>query len=109
MMMEKMSDAFDPSLLSAFVSLIGYYPTGTIVELSNGCKAYVLLVDPKNMRRPAIVEVIEDSNGKKTPEPFLIDLRVQKNLSILAKVDEPSIEELSPLITREFKPFEAYA
>jgi len=109
MMMEKMHDAFDSHLLNNFVSIVGYYPTGTVVELSNGLRALVILVDPDNLSRPAIVEVFEDSNGRKIPEPFMVDLRVQKGVSIRAKVDEPTIEELSPLITHEFGPFEAVA
>ncbi|MCX6345371.1 MAG: HD-GYP domain-containing protein [Armatimonadetes bacterium] len=109
MMMEKMCDSFDPFMLSTFISLIGYYPTGSIIELNNGCKAQILMVDPNNLTSPAIVEVIEDSNGNKPLEPFVVDLRVQKSISMRTDVDEPNLEELSPLITREFHPFEAYA
>jgi putative nucleotidyltransferase with HDIG domain len=109
MMMEKMSDAFDPHYLETFVSIVGYYPTGTFVELSNGFKAQVIMVDPDNMSRPAIVEVVEDSKGKRVPNPFMLDLRVQKGVSVRAKAGEPTLDELSPMITHEFHPFEAVA
>lgn len=109
LMTKKLAKSFNPSLLCTFVSLVGYYPVGTTVELNNGCKATVITTNPDNAAAPAIVEVTRTSDGQPVAQPYYVDMRSQKLVTIQPTVDENSVDHLSPLITHEIHPFRASA
>jgi len=58
------SKRYDPILVKAFVSSIGLYPPGTVVELSDRSLAIVLKSNPQfeNIERP-IIKIIRSSNS----------------------------------------------
>jgi HD-GYP domain-containing protein (c-di-GMP phosphodiesterase class II) len=63
---------FDPALAPMFVAMMGIYPAGTLVRLSDGRWGVVsegAVVEP----RYPVVKVIADENGPLT-RPFLLDL-----------------------------------
>ncbi|UTW46243.1 HD-GYP domain-containing protein [bacterium SCSIO 12696] len=67
---------FDPELALEFISLIGPYPAGTIVQLHNGLVG-IVLHSKHNKRHLPVVQVIRD-NGE-TVEPYKVDLLDTEN------------------------------
>ncbi len=63
---------FDDALALEFISVVGPYPPGTIVELKNGCIGIVLQSKAKKRHLPA-VELVRDSNGQDI-EPRVVNL-----------------------------------
>ena len=53
---------FDEKLVEAFISLIGIYPPGSLVELNTGEVAIVLASSPKHRLHP-LIEIVLDSEG----------------------------------------------
>jgi HD-GYP domain-containing protein (c-di-GMP phosphodiesterase class II) len=53
-MMKNSGSAFDPFLLKCFEELIGYYPSGTCVELDSGEIAVVIKSDSYDATRPQV-------------------------------------------------------
>jgi HD-GYP domain-containing protein (c-di-GMP phosphodiesterase class II) len=62
MMLGPLADRFDPVMLWALVSSVGFYPPGQLVELSDGRTAVVLAPDKQDLARPH-VRVIMDECG----------------------------------------------
>ena len=93
-MTQRFLDVFDPSLLSKFVSLVGHYPVGTVVQLNNGCKATVISNDPDRPSRPAIMEVTTDVNGNPLPQPVVVDFRQQEKIAPKESPDEDDISRI---------------
>lgn len=65
--------AFDPDLLTAFVTTMGIWPTGSIVELRTGRLAVVIDQHPDHRDRPTVA-VFFDPVGASAIEPQWIDL-----------------------------------
>lgn len=72
----------DSEVVNRFVSYLGIYPPGSIVELSNGEKAIVLETNPGHRLRPQIL-VVRDREGH--PIGRFVDL-AQKRLDDNGKV-----------------------
>ena len=83
MMIEKMSQHFDPVILRALVTSIGLYPPGATVELSDGSLGVVVGTSGKDLVRPNIM-ISFDKNGRKAEGVQIIDLS-----KIDEKADEP--------------------
>ncbi len=65
---------FHPELLDHFFSVIGMYPSGTMVELDTGEVGIVVkLNDMKAFDRP-FVELLYESGGGEMPKPVLVNL-----------------------------------
>ncbi|MGS2722511.1 HD-GYP domain-containing protein [Porticoccus sp. GXU_MW_L64] len=62
---------FDPELALEFISLIGPYPAGTIVELHNGLVG-IVLHSKKNKRHLPVVQIIRDH--EEVVEPYKVSL-----------------------------------
>jgi hypothetical protein len=78
--MYQMSTKFDGFLLKMFVNIIGIYPIGSLVLLSDKSLGIVTKTNQAEMSRPE-VRLIADRNGRKeTPEWF--DLADPANRSI---------------------------
>jgi len=67
------SGKIDKLLCASFVSYLGFYPPGTIVELSSGEVAIVLKSHSKNRLRPLLLIVRDAEN---TPVEKIVDLAV---------------------------------
>lgn len=49
------SEAWDKTMLQAFIRLMGVYPPGSLVQLSNGNVALVVAVDHTDLLRPSVM------------------------------------------------------
>jgi putative nucleotidyltransferase with HDIG domain len=77
--------ALDKNVLKAFISLRGFFPNGTIVELNNRTLAVVVKQNEGFPLRP-IVQITLDSSGNHPDEKKIIDLRSMPALAILRSV-----------------------
>jgi HD-GYP domain-containing protein (c-di-GMP phosphodiesterase class II) len=68
-LMHQMSAKFDPFLLKLFVAVIGIYPVGSLVLLSNQSLAIVCKTNQAELTRPE-VRVIADTGGNVDPPQF---------------------------------------
>lgn len=64
---------FQASVVEQFIQCFGIYPTGSLVELSNGEIAAVTTLDPTHRLRPHVL-VLRDSNQQPLPHPRPLDL-----------------------------------
>jgi HD-GYP domain-containing protein (c-di-GMP phosphodiesterase class II) len=76
MMMKEKGKLFDPKLLAKFFKIMGVWPIGTIVSLSNRSIAVVREANERDVFRP-VVEVISPKQRRAT-----IDLFKNKDISI---------------------------
>lgn len=76
LMIKERGKLFEPKLLDKFFKIMGVWPIGTIVTLSNRSVAIVREVNEKDIFRP-VVEVISPKNKRGT-----IDLLKNKDISI---------------------------
>jgi HD-GYP domain-containing protein (c-di-GMP phosphodiesterase class II) len=74
-MRDNPSRGFDPTIVKAFVNMMGIYPIGTLCILDTGELAVVVAPspDPEELHRP-LVRVISDASGRRLPQPPLVDL-----------------------------------
>jgi len=63
---------FDSELVEAFIRMIGIYPPGTLVEMSNGEVGIVVSANPDSRLRPK-VELVADADKCKKPS-YIVDL-----------------------------------
>ncbi|MBK6852533.1 MAG: DUF3391 domain-containing protein [Burkholderiales bacterium] len=89
---------FDPDLLAAFVKLMGVYPPGSVVQLSDGRHALVVAVHPAHPLRPSVL-VHETSVPR--DEALILHLHEQAGLSIRrslspAHLPRATLDYLSP-------------
>lgn len=84
---EEMTDVdLDADAVEDFINAIGIYPRGSLVELSNGALAFVVsepeLEDEPDLERPQVV-IVKTPEGTQINENHeLIDLQIEKSLSI---------------------------
>jgi HD-GYP domain-containing protein (c-di-GMP phosphodiesterase class II) len=76
LMMKEKGKLFEPKLLEKFFKIMGVWPIGTVVSLSNKNIAIVREANERDIFRP-VVEVISPKNKRAT-----IDLLKNKNISI---------------------------
>jgi len=74
-MRDNPSRGFDAVIVKAFVNMMGIYPVGTLCILDSGELSVVVAPspNPEELHRP-LVRVVSDANGRKLPEPPLVDL-----------------------------------
>lgn len=63
---------FDTELVEAFIRMVGVYPPGTLVELTNGEVGIVISANTESRLRPKI-ELVLTANKKNRP-PYIINL-----------------------------------
>jgi HD-GYP domain-containing protein (c-di-GMP phosphodiesterase class II) len=82
------SRRFDPTILKAFVLIMGIYPIGSIVRLNNGAVARISEVRAIAPLRPK-VQIIVDENNKiyRNEQGEFLDLFTEKSLYIVKAVD----------------------
>ncbi|MBU2644310.1 HD domain-containing protein [bacterium] len=77
---------FDLDLWDAFQAVMGYYPVGSLVKLSDHSLAFVISVPQKDILRPQVIVVV-DAEGQRTEENRFIDLKEDLSLSIQKDMD----------------------
>ncbi len=84
------SKRYDPVLVKAFVSSIGLYPPGTLVELSNGSLAVVLKSNPQyeNIERP-VVKLVNSSSAQS--KEGIINLAEMHSVQIRKSIDPEEV------------------
>jgi HD-GYP domain-containing protein (c-di-GMP phosphodiesterase class II) len=73
-LMYQMKAKFDPLLLKIFVGIIGIYPIGTMVLLSNDLFGIVSRTNEGNLCRPE-VRIVADKSGE-VGQPYYVDLNL---------------------------------
>lgn len=79
---------FDRELAQAFVSCIGFYPAGSLVELVGGQLALVLEPNADDFARPRI-RVLTDIGKKQLPDTIEVDLAEPTNQSLVIRAEVP--------------------
>lgn len=82
---------FDPDICRIFITGMGVYPPGSIVELSNGVVGTVVAMTPGNLLQPKVSIKIKDKDKKETST--IIDLTKEK-LFIKRSLDADPRDEL---------------
>lgn len=82
--------AWDKTLLQAFIRLMGVYPPGSLVQLSNGNVALVVAVNHANLLRPAVM-VFDPEIPKE--DALVVDL-----------IEEPEVQIDLVLAPRDLEP-----
>lgn len=77
---------YDLDIWSEFVKIMGRYPKGSAVELSDGSQAFVVSVPAQDLERPQVVQV-RNSAGEDLSHHSLIDLQEVQDLSISKELD----------------------
>lgn len=70
---EQAGKQFDRNLAKAFIKMVGIYPAGSLVKMTNGEVAMVVSTESKSKLSPK-VELIYDSHGKMR-SPLIVDLQ----------------------------------
>ncbi len=74
-LMQGRGKAYDPSITKALVAMLGIYPMGAVVKLSDGMTAIVFRVNRDDLLCPR-VKVLIDADGRWIDEPQIVDLRI---------------------------------
>lgn len=90
-MFSRMKASLDARFLQAFVRLMGVYPAGTCVELSNGQMGMVVTTNPRNAARPTVLMYHPEVPKR---EALMVDLAVEDTMEItrFVRPDELSRE-----------------
>lgn len=75
----RIRDRFDENLLSRFIRVMGIYPPGSLVELSNGLIGMVISINPKDHLRPNIL-IYDPAVPKR--EAMIFELGDDQNVTI---------------------------
>jgi putative nucleotidyltransferase with HDIG domain len=78
-MFTKQRTWFDKDYLALFIRILGVYPPGTVVQLSNGALGLVISSNPNNQLRPSLV-LYDPEIPKK--EALVVDLSEEPDLKI---------------------------
>ncbi len=81
---------FDLDLWTSFQEVMGYYPIGSLVRLSDNSQAFVINVPKKNLLNPHIAVVME-ADGQRPAENRFIDLAQEKTLTIQEDLDASDV------------------
>ncbi len=74
-LMQGRNKAYDPSITKALVAMLGIYPMGAVVKMSDGATGVVFRVNRDDLLRPRIRRLI-DASGRWLEQPDTIDLRL---------------------------------
>ncbi len=76
----------DPDIFEGFQKVMGIYPVGSLVGLSDDTLAFVTSVPKNDLDRPQVV-IIRNAEGDKLEHQTLCDLQEEKELSIVKDVN----------------------
>lgn len=83
--LRKYNKAYDTAILNALISIQGFYPNGTLVELTDRSVCVVLKQNKGFPLRP-LMQVVLDVAGNHPEKPNIIDLRASKVLSVVRTI-----------------------
>ncbi|MES2354044.1 MAG: HD domain-containing phosphohydrolase [Pseudomonadota bacterium] len=97
-MFAKQKDRFDSDVLMTLIRILGVYPPGTVVKLSNDMVGMVIGVNTSNPLRPQILVYDE---GISHEESITLDLQRETNINISSAINpsqlsKAAIEYLNP-------------
>lgn len=81
---------FDLQLWQHFQKVMGHYPRGSFVKLSDGSYGFVLTVPEKDVLKPQVA-VVRSSAGEDLTHHQLVDLAVEQDLTVAQDIDVKSI------------------
>ncbi|MCX6543084.1 MAG: HD-GYP domain-containing protein [Acidobacteria bacterium] len=95
MLAEESGQAFEPTLLRRFISLVGIFPVGTCVRLKTGELGIVTAEHATDAFRP-IVRILIDSHNDRVDRPWIVDTADRDDqgrhpYSVLEAVDAKSL------------------
>jgi putative nucleotidyltransferase with HDIG domain len=90
-MQAEAEEKFNPDLFAGFSRLVGYYPPGICVRLSNGATAIVYRTDSDALDRPGVL-FVRDEDGEHLESPYRLELvdADEGELSVSAVLDAES-------------------
>lgn len=74
-LMQGRGKAYDPEITRVLVAMLGIYPMGAVVRLTDASLAVVFRVNRDELLRPR-VKVLIDADGRSLGDPLVIDLRL---------------------------------
>ncbi len=77
---------YDLDIWTEFLKIMGRYPKGSAVELSDGSQAFVVSIPEADLTRPQVVQV-RNAAGEDLEHHTLIDLEVERDMSISKELD----------------------
>jgi hypothetical protein len=83
---------YDPKLVSLFIHLLGVYPIGSAVKLSDNSKGIIVYHQPDSPLKPQVMQYY-DHQGKALAAPALLDTRTISGLEITCFVDPDNQDE----------------
>jgi HD-GYP domain-containing protein (c-di-GMP phosphodiesterase class II) len=89
---EALAGSFDQKLVSAFIHLLGVYPIGSVVKLSDNSKGVIVHHQPDSPLKPQIMQYY-DSKGNVLPTPILLDTKLIDGLEIAGFIDSTNPKE----------------
>ncbi len=81
---------FDLNLWQDFQKAMGHYPRGSFVKLSDGCYGFVVTVPEKEILRPQVA-VIRNADNEDLENHYLIDLALDKDITVAQDIDVKEI------------------
>jgi putative nucleotidyltransferase with HDIG domain len=81
---------FDLDLWQNFQSVMGHYPRGSFVKLSDGTFGFVVTVPKTDALRPQVA-IIRNAEGEDLQNHYLIDLHLERDISITQDIDVKGI------------------
>lgn len=78
---------FDSKMLNHFIDSIGLYPVGSLVRFNTGALGFVVMLAPAERPERPLVALVENDKGERLPHTSLVDLMLEKDLSIVEIVD----------------------
>lgn len=89
-MEEEAPKKFDQELFEGFLRMLGYYPPGTVVRLTDGSIAVAEKANPDDKERPLVV-VIRSADGRDLEPPRPLDLYRDPSVAVAEVVDGDAI------------------
>ncbi len=77
---------FDFNAWDDFLSVIGLYPKGSLVELSDKTIGFVTSVPQENLEKPQIA-IVRNAEGEDLIQNSIIDLELEEDISIVKDLD----------------------
>jgi len=81
---------FDPDILEDFRQIMGLYPVGSLVELSDGSVAFVMHVPEGDLEKPPVV-VVQDAEGTDIEKHTLLNLQDELEITIKKDLDAQDV------------------
>ncbi|MBI4084265.1 MAG: HD domain-containing protein [Candidatus Lambdaproteobacteria bacterium] len=78
---------FDPRMVEHFIDSMGIYPVGSLVRLSTGELAFVLMIAPREHPDRPIVAAVETPGGELLTHHQPLDLMLHQDISVAEVVD----------------------